>query len=108
MSSRAYLDCCICLDTLVENSKMKLKHISCCGTLMCKSCKELLDLENAKARSRFKCPICRASAPTSNEEIFARYMKHANEGRAWALNKVGECYRERNKGVDISFEKAFE
>ena len=66
-----------------------------------------MDEENAKNRREFLCPICRNPLAEDDEEEFTRYMKHANEGRAWALRMVGDCFK-KGKGVGKSLEKAFE
>ena len=66
-----------------------------------------MDVENEETGREILCPVCRSPPPKDAEELFARFMKHANEGRVWALREVGDCYEE-GRGVGKSLEKAFE
>ena len=104
--------CCICLEeNLAQHAPgskaLNCMMMTCCGTLICKKCYGLMGEENAKTGKEFLCPICRSPDAKSNQELLARYLKHANKGRAWALRQLGQCY-EDGRGVNKSFKKAFE
>ena len=67
-----------------------------------------MEKRNVETRTKFTCPICRTSPAENAEENFARCMKHANEGRGWALGQVGIYHYGGDDGVFQSFKKAFE
>ena len=65
---------------LWKDGELNSIRLVCCGTLICKSCNEAMDKRNEETKTEFTCPICRTPQAESNEEEFARCMKHANEG----------------------------
>ena len=92
-------ECPICMEmnlALEKGTAMNGVRLTCCGTLICKSCYEAMDKRNEETRTKFTCPICRTPQAESAEENFARCMKHAKEGRGWALGMVANDYYDGN------------
>ena len=104
--------CCICYEknlALAKGGKSNAVRMTCCGALFCDSCNEGIEKkarETPNKEQTLVLCLC-VNYPESDEEIFERYMKHAKEGRAWAMEHAGLSYY-KGKGTNQSYTKAFE
>ena len=93
--------CPICLSPLTEYKDDALTILLCCGKLLCVDCGDKLS-----KRGDQNCAMCRAHLHKTDKEKFELTMKHAEMGKAWALNNIGNyfklgegCMRDDEKAV---------
>ena len=105
-------ECPICMEKNLALSKgtgsLNGVRLTCCGSLICKSCYEAMQKKNLETRTVFTCPICRSPPPKNDKEDFDRLFQKATlEKRPWAMEMVASMYH-KGEGVAKNLKKAFE
>jgi TPR repeat protein len=112
-------DCPICLERMPEDTWRGIERhrVLCCGKNICAPCSSLLqhrqtvhaadvrraatDNHNPEEIQRqlrileasLKCPMCRETLPSTDQEVFQRVQSRAEQhGWDWAQYKLGMCY----------------
>jgi hypothetical protein len=91
--------CPVCLDlmSIVQNT-----FYSCCGILICTSCS--VNWRQYDTR----CPYCLEPEVTSNAERICRIQKHADNGNAETLFRLGVKYHLGGYGFKKNLKRAFQ
>ena len=79
--------CSICLEALPRFGLGAI-WFTCCGKSIHNEC--YLQFWNSGCDKN--CPMCRAPAPSSDEQKHARALRWAGKGKAWAMNIVGSDF----------------
>ena len=80
--------CAICLEALPRFGFARTLWFTCCGKSIHNEC--YLQFWNSGCDKN--CPMCRAPAPSSDEQKHARALRWAGKGKAWAMNIVGSDF----------------
>ena len=92
--------CAICLEALPRFG-LGAAWLTCCGKIIHTEC----DLQFMNSGCDKNCPMCRAPAPSSDEQQHTRALRWAGKGKAWAMVLVGSNFH-FGRGVSASKEMA--
>jgi hypothetical protein len=96
--------CPVCLDSLQKNTHKFLRY-TCCGKGIHIWCDEGLRVSSLSYKQKHQCPLCRATYPTTDEEVIAQLRPWVKKKKAWAQELMGLIYAD-GKGVEQSYEMA--
>ena len=95
-------ECGICLQQLppvgIQPGKTRMRMI-CCGKELCTSCDSTWEA-SWSATTVPRCPYCRGSLPSTEDEKLALIRAKAMQGKSWALLMLGDAYRDGSDMVE--------
>jgi len=101
-------DCPLCflqLPSLIKGCRYQ----SCCGKVICCGCcyAPVYDDQGNEVNIK-KCAFCRVPTPASDEEAMERMKKRFEVDDAYAVYRIGCCYRNGSHGYPRDYTKALE
>ena len=99
-------DCPICFQRMPSLNPTGSKYQTCCGKVICSGC--LYAVSKTKKTAIPLCPFCRVLTPTSKLEMFEKEKKRVEAGDAIAINNLGVCHRDGERGYPQNHTKALE
>jgi len=103
-----YGDCPICFERMPTLDSGWRYH-ACCGKVICSGCIHAPRYDNQGNKvDNEKCPFCRTSYPTSDEEMIERLKKRVEAEDPIAIYNLGCFYREGIYGFPQDYTKALE